>query len=209
MHRGLRHRVLYAVQPHDPAHDRRSAGSHHGLHRHGPLAKSRCRYRGRPVAGPRGLYERRCLYGHRHRGRPRERRSLRSDAPYHQHRGRRHRCRHPGLLDRHSGPSPERRLPGHRDAGLWRNHQRDRHLPYRGRRLAWPARDLQYHGQLHDRRPAPARGRHRHHQGCPGCFGRVDLFDLPCRRHLGHGRARDRAQPGPQPYRSCHHGRAR
>ena len=40
------------------------------------------------------------------------------------------------------GPAPERRLSGHRDPGFWRDHQRDRHLPYRWRRLARPARDL-------------------------------------------------------------------
>lgn len=43
----------------------------------------------------------------------------------------------------------------------------------------------------------------------PGRLGRVDVLDLPCRCHLGHGRTRDRAQPGAQPYRPCHHGRAR
>ena len=38
--------------------------------------------------------------------------------------------------------APERRLSGHRDPGFWRDHQRNRHLPYRGRRLPRPARDL-------------------------------------------------------------------
>ena len=33
--------------------------------------------------------------------------------------------------------------------------------------------------------------------------------DLPRRCHPGHGRTRDRAQPGSQPYRPCHYGRAR
>ena len=60
-----------------------------------------------------------------------------------------------------------------------------------------------------DRRPAPARGRHRHHQGRAGCLGRVDVLDLPRRCHPSHGRTRDRAQPGSQPYRPCHYGRAR
>ena len=40
-------------------------------------------------------------------------------------------------------------------------------------------------------------------------IGRVDVLDLPRRCHPGHGRARDRAQPGSQPYRPCHYGRAR
>lgn len=49
---------------------------------------------------------------------------------------------HLGLLDRYPGPAPERRLSGHRDPGFWRDHQRDRYLPYRGRRLPRPACDL-------------------------------------------------------------------
>ena len=37
-----------------------------------------------------------------------------------------------GFLMR-SGPSPERRLSGHRDSGFWRDASKNRHLPYRGR----------------------------------------------------------------------------
>lgn len=52
---------------------------------------------GDAFAGPCGLYECRRLYGYRHRRCPRERRSLRSGASYHQHRGRRCRCCRLGL----------------------------------------------------------------------------------------------------------------
>ena len=81
----------------------------------------------------------------------------------------------PGLPHRHPGATPERRLPGHCHAGLWRDHQEHCHQRLSGRGRQRPALQLP---QRHQRAGGGRRG------ADPGPHGR---HELPAHLHLRGG----------------------